>query len=215
MKMSIDYKQINEEFSQKITLMTDLVGKGRGIEILLRIADQTKSGLKAVESYTDFINSGLEIPNSHPPKAISNLFKGSADRKHLELARDISDKIAHGIYRSARKLIDRYNDAYGLETQLNQEKLQGWKADMKGHLIEDDGRKIDTIVDTLSSTNKNLILEEFDVFVHNNYHTAAEEIFNDAWSRIAENQKSLSAEAAQLNMFRGFKRGKRTYINEE
>jgi len=40
--MAIDYKQIQKYFNTRLTLMVDLVAKGRGIEILLRIADQIK-----------------------------------------------------------------------------------------------------------------------------------------------------------------------------
>lgn len=210
--MAIDYKQINKEFAAKIQIMTDLVAKGRGIEILLRIADQTKNGLKAIDTYRDFLSSNLEVPNLHPPKALPNLFDNPMEIKRLDLARDISDKLAHGIYRSARKLINQYRESYGIKTELNSDPLQGWQGHMKGHLIDDNGRKIDTINDTLTSTNKNLIIEEFDVFVHNNYHKAAEEIFSDAWDRILKSQISLSSQTAKLHMLRGFKRGKKTYV---
>ena len=53
--MAIDYKQIQKDFNTRLTLMVDLVAKGRGIEILLRIADQTKKGLEAVDTYNEFV----------------------------------------------------------------------------------------------------------------------------------------------------------------
>ena len=213
--MAIDYKQIQKDFNKKLHLMTDLVAKGRGIEILLRIADQTKKGLEAVDTYEKMLESKIDIPNSYPPQALSDLFQGTNDRKRLELARDISDKLAHGIYRTARKLINRYKEIYGLQTELNDNPLPGWQCHMSGHLIDDNGKRIDTIIDLLKSTNKNLIVEEFDVFVHNNYHIAAEEIFKDAWKRILLGEKSLSSMSAKLHMLRGFKRGKKTYMEEE
>jgi len=213
--MAIDYKQIQKDFNKRLTLMVDLVAKGRGIEILLRIADQTKKGLEAVDTYEQMLESETDIPNSPPPHALSNLFKGTPDRNRLELAREISDKLAHGIYRTARKLINRYKEQYGLQTELNDNPLPGWQIHAKGHLIDDNGKHIDTVIDLLTSTNRNLIVEEFDVFVHNNYHLAAEEIFKDAWERLLIGEKSLSSMSAKLHMLRGFKRGKKTYVEDE
>lgn len=147
-------------------------------------------------------------------KLYPTFLKTTPDRKRLELAREISDKLAHGIYRTARKLINRYKDQYGLETVLNDTPLLGWKIHAEGHLIDDNGKHIDTVIDSLKSTNKNLIVEEFDVFVHNNYHLAAEEIFESAWTRILANEKSLASMSEKLHMLRGFKRGEKTYIEE-
>ena len=73
--MAIDYEQIQKDFNERLTLMVELVAKGRGIEILLRIADQTKKGLEAVDTYEKMLESAVDIPNSHPPQALSNLFK--------------------------------------------------------------------------------------------------------------------------------------------
>ena len=84
-----------------------------------------------------------------------------------------------------------------------------------GHIFEDDGRKIDTIVDTLNSSKDNLIIEEFDVFTHNNYDVAAREIIDEAWKRIHDSQGNLAFRAVKLHMLRRFKRGKRTYIEED
>lgn len=192
--------------------MTDLVAKGRGIEILLRIAAQTKSGLEAVETYENMLKSETEVPNAHPPKALASLYDDPDELQRIKLARDISDKLAHGIYRNARKLINSYKEKYGLETELNDIHLLGWQCHAKGHLIDQNGKHIDTIIDTLKTSNENLIVEEFDVFVHNNYHLAAEEIFKDAWKRILVTDKSLSAMSAKLHMLRGFQRGKKTYV---
>lgn len=49
----------------------------------------------------------------------------------------------------------------------------------------------------------------------NNYGEAAKEIIDDAWKRIANRQSALAFDVAKLHMFRGFKRGKRTYAKED
>lgn len=213
--MAIDQDLIHKEFSERLQKMLDLVAHGRGVEILLRIAEQTRDGVsKVAKSYEKMKNSKLQIPNLHPPQALPNLFTDKIEVKRLELATDIADKLAHGLYRAARKLIDRYKVNYGLETQLNDKPFSGWKIEAKGHLIDDDGRRIESIVDLISSSNKNLITEEFDVFVLNNYAEAAKEIFNDSWARIARGEKSLANEVAKLYMARGYKRGKRIYVED-
>jgi hypothetical protein len=211
-----DRQKIHAEFVKKFQDMLDLVARGRGIEILLRIADQTEKGLAAVdESYESMISSDLRIDNPHPRAAAPSIFHDEDELKRIELARDIADKLAHGLFRQARKLIRRYRDSYSLKTVLNDDKLPGWRVDAAGHLTEEDGRRIVSIVDMLSSSNDNLIMEEFDLFVHNDYADAAIEIFDDAWRRIASSEKSLSVRVEKLHMFRGFKRGERTYVEED
>lgn len=208
-------KKMQVDFSERFQKMLKLVARGRGIEILLRIADQTNEGLANVdESYETMMNSDIRIPNVHPPMVLPKLFSDSEERKRLELSRDISDKLAHGIYRQARKLIDKYRNKYGLQTKLNKKPLPGWRIDAAGHLTEVDGKKILSIVDTLNSSADNLIVEEFDVFTFNNYEEAAYEIFDDAWKRVDAAMGSLAIRNAKLHMFRGFKRGKRTYVGE-
>lgn len=201
-------------FDNRLQKMLELVARGRGIEILIRIADQTKKGLKNVtESYEKMMASDIRVKNVHPPKALPSLFTDPKERKKLLLARDISDKLAHGLYREARNLINKYNYSYKLKTELNNNSLPGWRINADGHVIEDE-KKIISIIDTLESSADNLIVEEFDVFIHNNYDNAAIEIVDEAWSRIHSIQGSLASQVSMLHMFRGFKRGKRTYIDE-
>ena len=52
------------------------------------------------------------------------------------------------------------------------------------------------------------------MFVHNNYDEAATEIIDDALNRINKVKGSLAVEIESLIMFRGFKRGKRSYTKE-
>lgn len=206
---------MNEEFNRRLEGMLELIARGRGIEILIRISDQTREGLQAVnDSYEQMMHSELKIPNLHPPQSLPKLFTEGEERERLEAARDIADKLAHGLYRHAHKLIDDYATRFGIETKLTSEGLPGWRVDADGHLIEEDGRRIESIVDVLISSDNNLLVEEYDVFVHNNYSAAAFEIFDDAWHRISANQLALAVEIAKLHMFRGFRRGKRTYMKK-
>jgi hypothetical protein len=203
---------MNREFNEKLKGMLELVARGRGIEILIRIVDQTREGLAAVcESYEEMMRSDLKIPNLHPPQSLPKLFTDGADRERLEAAQDIADKLAHGLYYQARELIDKYAVRFGIRTQLASDGLPGWRIDAHGHLLETDGRKIESIVDVLTTSKDNLLIEEYDIFVHNHYSNAASEIFEDAWRRISANQPALAVEVAKLHMFRGFRRGKRTY----
>lgn len=209
-------EQMRADFDKRLEKMLHLVARGRGIELLIRIVDQTREGLAAVkESYEVMMTSDLRIPNTHPPQALPRLFDDPEERDRIELARKISDKLAHGLYRQARKPIREYRDKYGLRTKLNSDDLPGWRADMAGHLIEEDGRKIESIVDTLASSADNLTIEEFDVFVHNNYEAASLEIIEDAWRRLTAGRRSLATQAVVLHMSRGFKRGVRTYLPDE
>ena len=51
-------KAMNEDFAKRLNGMLDLVARGRGIEILIRIADQTRDGLAAVsKSYESMMAS--------------------------------------------------------------------------------------------------------------------------------------------------------------
>ena len=202
-------------FDQKFEDMLELVARGRGIEILLRIADQTNEALDSSEHYEEMMKDDLLIPNLHPKKSIPKIFGESEIKERLELARDIADKLAHALYFHARKLIDKYESIYGLKTDLNKEPLLRWTMDAKGHLIEDDGRRIDKILDSPTTSNDNLIIEEYDLFVHNNYNEAAMEIFEHAWSMINDSKKSLSSKVKKLHVFRGLKRGKRIYLDEK
>ena len=210
-----DIKGMHEEFQKRFQGMLDLVARGRGIEILIRIVDQTQEGLKKTKEYGQMMKSELKIPNLHPPQSLPKIFKDTEERKRLELAREIADKLAHALYLQARKLIDKYHEKYLLKTELNSESFPGWSIRAEGHIIEDDGRRVDTVIDSLKSSKDNLIVEEYDVFVHNNYHKASQEIFDDAWIRISTAQKSLAIESFKLHMLRGFRRGERTYIDEK
>jgi hypothetical protein len=208
-------KAMNEDFARNLDGMLDFVARGCGIEILLRIADQTREGLAAVsESYGSMMKSDLKIPNLHPPKSLPRLSTDPAVRERLEAARDIADKLAHGLYRQARSLIDKYQKKYRLRTKLTSTGVRGWQIDASGYLIEEDGRRIESIVDTITTSDDNLIVKEYEVFVGNNYASAAHEIFDDAWKRIAAGQRSLALDVARLHMFRGFRRGKRHYAPE-
>ena len=209
-----DHKRMQKEFEMKFQGMLELVARGRGIEILLRIVDQTTEGLKASEDYNNMMNSGLYMPNLHPSKSLPKIFKTPSDKERLELARDIADKLAHALYYQARKLINKYNTKFQLKTKLTSEPLVGWQMHAKGHIIEDDGRKIDTIIDLIKTSNDNLIVEEYDLFVHNKYDKASREIFDDAWVRIASAKRSLSSQVAKLHILRGVKRGERKYLEE-
>lgn len=203
-------------FWERMERLQELIGHGRGIEIQLRIADQTKRELKKLETYQEMMSSKLEAAQSRVPKqAIKDLLSDPDDIKRLELSVDIADKLAHGLIRAARKLIDRYKQQYGLKTTLNNDPLPGWFADMKGHIIDEDGRQIDKIEHTLKSTNKNVIVEEFDVFTHNNYDAAAKEIFDDATALIQKHTGSLPLAARSLHMLQGFKRGETTYVEQD
>lgn len=91
-------RSMHEEFNRRLDGMLELVARGRRIEILIRISDQTREGLEAVsDSYEQLMSSGLKIPNLHPPKALPKLFTEVAERERLEAARDIADKLAHGL----------------------------------------------------------------------------------------------------------------------
>jgi hypothetical protein len=206
-------KAMTEDFAKRLQGMLDLVARGRGIEILIRIADQTRDWYSTVsESYETMMAADIKVPNLHPPQSLPRLFSETEERERLEAARDIADKLAHALYRHARKQIDRYKEIYGLKTPLTSDGVDGWRVDAAGHLIEEDGRRIESIVDVIKTSDENLIVEEYDVFVHNNYAAAAREIFDDAWQRIAAGQTSLAIQVARLHMFRGFRRGKRNYV---
>ena len=203
-------------FVTQLNEMLDLIAQGRGIEILLRIRDQTEEELKKLETYEKMQASKTEaVKNQVTKQTLPRLFSNPEDLGRIKLAQDIGDKLAHGLIRTARKLIDQYQKTYGLETKLNNDELAGWVAELKGHVTEEDGRQIETIVDTLRSTNKNTILEEFEVFKHNNYDKAAKEIFADAWRRINKEKGSIGLRARHVYMLRGWKRGKVTYREEE
>lgn len=217
--MALDKKsnqQMVKDFGEKLSEMLELIAQGRGIEILIRIAEQTKGALSAAdESYQAMMNSRLSFPSSHPRSGSEILFSDPEERERVELARDVADKLAHGLCRQARKIIREYEKSYGLKTKLNEDGVIGWQIHASGHLIEEDGRKIESIVDVIRSSDDNVIWEEFQVFVHNKYAEAAKEIFDDAWKRIGSGKGDLAIEVMRLDMFRGFKRGERKYLDQE
>jgi hypothetical protein len=192
--------------------MLELVSHGRGIEILLRVADQTRASLEvAGASYESLMASSLKFPNLHPPQTLPKLFANAGDRARVQAARSVADKLAHGLYRHARRLIDEYKAVHALQTKLTAVPVRGLRVEAMGHLIEEDGRRIEKIEDEISSSDDSLIVEEYEVFVANGYAAASKEISDDAWRRIAAVQPALASDVAHLRMFRGLKRGKRIY----
>lgn len=81
-------------------------------------------------------------------------------------------------------------------------------------LIDHDGRKVHAIRDVLTSSEDNLIVEEFDVFSGDGYYAAAQQIFSDAKKLLARQQASLAIDAGRLHMFRGLKRGRRVFAED-
>lgn len=209
-------KNLRREFDTRLQKMLTLIADGRAIEILLRILDQTREGLSvAEESYDSLMVSALQVPNLHPKQAASKLTIEKEDREKLLLGRDIADKVAHGLFRQARQLIDSYGRRFPLSARINAESVKGWSVDAKGMLIEEDGRRIVSIRDSVSSSDENLIVEEFDLFVHNGYYAAAREIFAAAKLTLVKVQPSLAIDSFRLQMFRGLRRGVRTYSTDE
>lgn len=98
-----DRKKIERDFKKRLRRMLELAALGRGIEIIVRIADQTREGLAEVgKSYDAMRQSELRIPNLHPPKSLPRLFNDPTELERLRLARDIADELAHALYRHAR-----------------------------------------------------------------------------------------------------------------
>lgn len=200
------------DFGEMLRGMLDLVAQGRGIELLLRLADQVREASEvARSSYATLMDSPLKIPNLHPPQTLPRLFPAASDREQVELARDIADKLAHGLYREARIRIDKYSRTYTLRATLQNDPIKGWHIKADGHLIEEDGRYIDRIEDWVSTSPDNLMFEEYEVFVANGYSAAAKEIFRAAWNSIASVQPALANDISHLRRFRSLKRGKRYY----
>lgn len=207
---------LRRDFDTRLQKILTLIADGRAIEILLRILDQTREGLGvAEESYDSLMASVLQIPNLHPKQAASKLTIENEDRDRLLLGREIADKVAHGLFRQARQLIDSYGRQFPLSARVNSKSVKGWGVDAKGMLIEEDGRRIVSIQDSISSSDENLIVEEFDLFVHNGYYAAAREIFAAAKLTLAKVQPTLAIDSSRLQMFRGLRRGVRTYSTNE
>ncbi len=208
-------KTIRHEFARRFIRIQSLIAEGRSIEILIRILDQTRVGLAAVNSFESMMSSNLQIPSRHPKQSMSELLPGDPERAQVELARDIADKVAHGLFWQARELINKYAQRYPLKPKLTSDSMKGWAVEAKGMLIDQDGQRLEAIRDVLSTSEQNLIVEEFDLFVHNGYFDAARQIFRDAMVLLGKRQPSLAMDSARLHMFRGLKRGSRVYLAPE
>lgn len=206
-------EKMEKEFRKKFDLMLDLAAKGRGIEILLRIIYQTKKGLERTDTYQKMQKASPLLNNAHPKCIINDIIE-KEDKEKIELARDIADKLAHALYYQARIRIDKYVHKYSLKNELNSKQYEGFRIDADGHVIESDGRKLKTLVYKMSSSKRNTIYEEFNVFIHNNYHSVAYKIFQDAQIICNNTLNTIATKVVLLDALREMQMGEKTYTDD-
>ena len=121
------------------------------------------------------------------------------------LVRQCADGLAHADYRAARLRIDQYRKRFGLSAPLSEDEIGVMLC--RG-IVHQDGTAGD-IGYLLTSSDENLILEEYEVFARQGYTVAAEEIVSFAEQQLIEVVPSLNLKYAALVMSRGLKYGKR------
>lgn len=203
-----------KRFEERFKVMGRLAGTGRLVEGALKIADQVERQLDEAKDLKQLMKDERVIPNE-PRAAREQLFMEGDDRDRVELAVDLANSLAHFEYWHVKRKVDKYNKKFGLKAIVKDEPLKGYEFTFRGHVVEEDGSRIDTITMWYTHDKRNLITEQFDFIEHNGYVEAAEEIMKDAWQRIQKRVPGIATKIATVGWLRAFSRGEKVLMDDE
>lgn len=185
--------------------MLENMGRARAIEFRIRLAAevQANTAFRKARSWEEFGKGARQVERRKLEKLIREIFPSSADR--MILIRQCADGLAHADYRAARLRIDQYKARFGLSAPLSTEKIGIF---LYRDVLHPDGVIAD-LGYLLTSSDENLILEEYEVFSRQGYVSAAGELMSFAEQQLAEAVSRLDVKYAALVASRGLKYGTR------
>lgn len=203
--MKKDTQALAQYFEESWQPMLALMSRARAIEFRIRLVAEVhaQAAFSNSRSWDDFQKGQRQVVRRKLEKHVREVFPTSADQ--MLLVRQCADGLAHADYRAARLRIDQYRKRFGLSAPLSEEEvgLMLYK-----NIAHQDGTKGD-IGYLLTSSDDNLILEEYAVFARQGYTVAAEELMTFAERQLIEVVPRLNLKYAALVMSRGLKYGKR------
>ena len=200
-----DAQALQDFFDINMTKMTQLMREARTIEFKIRIASELLASTKFREarSWEAFLKDPRKIPRKKLDENIQDIFK--SDWKKLHSIKQIADAVAHADYRQARNRIQTFAEKYNYNLMVN-------SSDVGIILIEnvgfDDGTN-ENMHYCINTSDENTILEEFFVFVGQNWDKALTDILNIAESELKIKFPGFEKKAAALIFSRGLKFGTR------
>jgi hypothetical protein len=203
--MSKDAEALAQFFEEKWQPMLALMGRARAIEFRIRLAAEVHAQATFANSRTweEFQKGQRQVVRRKLEKHVREIFPSVADR--MILVRQCADGLAHADYRAARLRIDQYRKRFKLSAPLSEEAIGVM---LVTNVMHQDGTTSD-IGYLLTSSDENLILEEYEVFERQGYTVAAEELMSFAEQQLIEVVPRLNLKYAALVMSRGLKYGKR------
>ena len=200
---------LRKTFEDSWEPMIELMGRARQVEFKIRLTAEilTNGEIIFAKSFDEFMKGPRKSQRKKMEKHIRDIF--GSEREQLILIRQCSDNLAHADYISARTRIKQYQKQFGLNSELNESNcgIVSFR-----NVLEPDGPNgIDSadIAYVIGSSEENLILEEFQVFQHQGYKKAAEEMIEFAEKSIDNLVPNFQVRYASLVMSRGLKYGKR------
>ena len=204
---------LRDKFHSSWEPMIALMNRAREIEFRVRITAEILSNraFANAKSFDDFMKGSRKSEIKKMEKHIKDLF--GKDQERLILIRQCTDSLAHADYIAARRRIDQYQNKFGLESPLTNQPVG---IILINNVKEPDGPEKGGVADIgylLSSSEENLILEEFEVFKHQGYQVAAEEMMTYAEESLLKIAPKIELKYAALVASRGLKYGQRRYKN--
>lgn len=190
--------------------MVALMNRARAVEFKIRLTAEVLSQktFSQVKTFDEFMGSARKAPRKKMEKHIKDIF-GDEQQKFI-LIRQCADSLAHADYIAARRRINQYHGKYGLTTEINDQ--------TKGLIFYENVKHPDGEIAgvgyLLNTSDENLILEEFEVFKHQGYLAASEEMLSFSENRLNEIMPKLNVKYASLVTQRGLKYGTRQQKND-
>lgn len=203
--MNKDTQALAQYFEANWQPMLALMSRARAIEFRIRLATEVhaQATFSNSQTWVDFQKGQRQVVRRKLEKHVRDVFPTTADQ--MILVRQCADGLAHADYRAARLRIDQYRKRFGLSAPLSEDEIGVM---LYRNIAHQDGTTGD-IGYLLTSSDENLILEEYEVFARQGYTVAAEELMSFAEQQLIEVVPRLNLKYAALVMSRGLKYGKR------
>ena len=187
-----------------------LIAKARGIEVLLRIFAELESARKHYDKlqFSDAQSQVFYFQNAKPHILVKQInITGGEQELVLSIIKNVADKIAHGLF---------FQAINGINTILKKHHKYGKPRESSVGMIwfenvKDESGKLCNIGYKTSSSNKNLFIEEFNIFEENGYYQMAIEMFNDGKKIILKSIPKPDNVILGIMSIKGLTLGKKQY----
>jgi len=205
MKKDPSLEALKKMFNDSWEPMVSLLNRARQIEFRIRLSAEVLSQqtFSKAKTFDEFMKGPRKSGRKKMEKHIKDIF--GSDHQKIIIIRQCADSLAHADYIAARRRIDQYNGKYGLKTKLNNNK----KGMMFYQNVKHPDGEVAGVGYLLESSDENLILEEYEIFKHNGYVEAANEILGYCEMQLNIIVPRLNVKYASLVAQRGLKYGVR------